>query len=98
VFYVKSPTFTIVEEYVIGERKVLHFDLYRLSDPEELEWIGIRDYMAQNSLCFIEWAELGQGFLPEPDVSLHLSLQGQERVAEIFDGCKTLEKIFCVQQ
>lgn len=80
---VKSPTFTIVEEYLIGGRKILHFDLYRITDPEELEWIGIRDYMAQDSLCFIEWSELGRGFLPQPDLILNLTINGQERIAEM---------------
>jgi tRNA threonylcarbamoyladenosine biosynthesis protein TsaE len=72
---VKSPTFTLVEEYSLGERKIFHFDLYRLSDPEELEWIGIRDYFSQNCLCFIEWAERGTGFLPTPDAIISLTVQ-----------------------
>jgi tRNA threonylcarbamoyladenosine biosynthesis protein TsaE len=72
---VKSPTFTLVEEYNLGERKIFHFDLYRLSDPEELEWIGIRDYFSQNCLCFIEWAERGTGFLPTPDAIISLTVQ-----------------------
>jgi tRNA threonylcarbamoyladenosine biosynthesis protein TsaE len=89
---VKSPTFTVVEEYFIGERKILHFDLYRLADPEELEWIGIRDYMAQESLCFIEWSALGHGFLPEADFILNLAMKGQGRSAEVLCHSENAQK------
>jgi tRNA threonylcarbamoyladenosine biosynthesis protein TsaE len=69
---VKSPTFTLVEEYAFSERPVLHFDLYRLGDPEELEWIGIRDYLSAGALTFIEWPEKGSGILPKGDLVVHL--------------------------
>ncbi|MEE9345640.1 MAG: tRNA (adenosine(37)-N6)-threonylcarbamoyltransferase complex ATPase subunit type 1 TsaE [Methylococcales bacterium] len=72
--HVKSPTYTIVEDYVLGNRRYLHFDLYRLTDPEELEWLGFRDYLAE-SLLFIEWAEQGIGFLPDPDLVINLSIE-----------------------
>ncbi len=76
---VKSPTYTLVEEYVVDGRKIFHFDLYRVVDPEELEWMGIRDYFDQDSICFIEWPDNGKDFLPKPDRIITLKMQGLAR-------------------
>jgi len=72
---VKSPTYTLVEVYP----GVAHFDLYRLTDPEELEWFGVRDYFEGDTLCFIEWPEKGAGELPPADLVSRLEVEGTGR-------------------
>jgi len=80
---VKSPTYSLVEEYELDGRRIFHFDLYRLKDPEELEWMGMGDYLAQTALCCLEWPEMGDGLLPSADLELHLRLHGDGRSIEI---------------
>lgn len=80
---VKSPTFTLVEPYEIKGRPVFHFDLYRLADPEEFEFLGFEDYLISGATSLIEWPERARGFLPPSDLELTLRHLQQGRSLEL---------------
>ena len=79
---VKSPTYTLLEPYELEKVSCYHFDLYRLSDAEELEYLGIKDLLKPDAYMLIEWPEKGIGGLPSPDIVLRIAHQGDARQIE----------------
>ncbi len=80
---VRSPTYTLIEPYRLGERAYYHLDLYRLADPEELEYLGLRDLLVEPCVLLIEWPSRGQGMLPPPDLIIRLRPVGDGREAAL---------------
>ncbi|MEW8026141.1 MAG: tRNA (adenosine(37)-N6)-threonylcarbamoyltransferase complex ATPase subunit type 1 TsaE [Candidatus Thiodiazotropha sp.] len=76
---VKSPTYTLLEPYELAGRSYYHFDLYRLSDPRELDYLGIEDLLNRDALLLIEWPEKGAGVLPHADLMIHFAHRDQAR-------------------
>ena len=93
---VKSPTFTLVEPYQISGSEVYHFDLYRLADPGELDYIGIDEYFGKNKLCLIEWPEKAIGYLPQHDLDITIDVLVEKRIIDVRANSQSGEKI-CTQ-
>lgn len=78
---VKSPTFTLVEPYELADCRVQHYDLYRLADPDEVEYLGMRDFIDAQTLTLIEWPEKAGALLPPVDLDIELQMAGAGRKA-----------------
>lgn len=80
---IKSPTFSLVESYQAGDKQIHHFDLYRIHDETELDYIGFRDYFSTNAICCVEWPERVNYYLDWTDIEISLSMKGLGREMQI---------------
>jgi tRNA threonylcarbamoyladenosine biosynthesis protein TsaE len=90
---VKSPTYSLVESYINTKISIHHFDCYRLSDPEELEYIGIREYSNSNNIQLIEWANLGKNIIEPADMIINISGEDNARTLSISTHSKIGEQL-----
>ena len=80
---VRSPTYTLVEYYPLERFAVAHFDLYRLAEAEELEYLGYRDYLNPQTLCLIEWPQRAAGYLQSIDLEIEIDYDPDGRRVEL---------------
>lgn len=80
---VKSPTYTLVEPYLVGQRALYHFDFYRFQSPEEFTEAGLEEYFQESAICLVEWPDKAEGFLPPADLQIKLLHIGEARQARL---------------
>lgn len=93
---IRSPTYTLVEPYLLNGRELVHMDLYRLQTPEELEGLGLDSYPPQQTWWLVEWPERGGARMPSADLSLHLQLHGAQRKIDVLGDEKIAELLMPV--
>ncbi|MBR1374912.1 MAG: tRNA (adenosine(37)-N6)-threonylcarbamoyltransferase complex ATPase subunit type 1 TsaE [Cardiobacteriaceae bacterium] len=76
---VPSPTYSLINTYQVKGLNILHADLYRLTEPDELLYLDVRDWQINNDLIFIEWAEKAAGFIPPADYEISFNYSAEER-------------------
>jgi tRNA threonylcarbamoyladenosine biosynthesis protein TsaE len=81
--HVASPTFTIVNEYLVGTQSIYHFDFYRITSLAELREIGFEEYLSGNGICLIEWADRVRDALPQRRYDVHMTLGSDDQSREI---------------
>ncbi|NIP72755.1 MAG: tRNA (adenosine(37)-N6)-threonylcarbamoyltransferase complex ATPase subunit type 1 TsaE [Gammaproteobacteria bacterium] len=81
---VKSPTYTLMEPYEdLAPEPVYHLDLYRLADPDELQYLGLDELESRHAVVLVEWPEQGSGALPPPDVTVDIEYEPAGRRARL---------------
>jgi len=90
---IKSPTFSLVESYQLQHLQFNHFDLYRIQDEMELDYMGFRDYFSENAICCVEWPERAPYALADADLRFNLVIQGSGRLLHIDAMSETGEKM-----
>lgn len=82
---VKSPTYSLMETYELSSGLIIHMDLYRIADPEEIEFLGLADLLPEAKLCLIEWPSKAAAAIPAATVSINIGLgeQPEQRTVEI---------------
>lgn len=80
---VKSPTYSLLERYSVNGHDAFHLDLYRIAGEGELEWLGLDELDAPETIVLIEWPERGRGALPKPDLEIMLEHAGKGRSASL---------------
>lgn len=95
---VKSPTYSLVESYENQEIIIHHFDCYRLSDPEELEYIGIREYSKDTCIQLIEWAEFGENVILPADLTIDICDKKKHRILTLTPHTLIGNSIFSLVQ
>ena len=96
--HVKSPTYSLVESYSNDDISIHHFDCYRLTDPEELEYIGIREYLEPGNIQLIEWAQMGKGIIAPADMVINITGEQQTRIVNISANSNTGKQLLtCIK-
>ena len=80
---VKSPTYTLIEPYVVSRLDLYHFDFYRFNSPDEYLDAGLDEYFAGEGVCMVEWPDKALPYLPSPDVEIRLEARENGRFVEI---------------
>ena len=106
---VKSPTYTLVELYVVSKLNLYHFDFYRFGEPEEWQEAGFRDLFNETNICLVEWPEKAGELLPPPDLKITLKStptegrdvklealtpQGRQMLSMLTDAIRLMPGIF----